>query len=385
MTNYNPLPVTFSHGQGMYLWDETGKQYLDALSGIAVCNLGHAHPAITQVIQDQATKLLHTSNIYHIAHQQALAADLTRIAHMETAFFCNSGAEANETAIKLARLYGHKQHIENPAIIVMEQAFHGRTLATLSASGSRKVQAGFEPLVVGFMRAPYNDLSALETIAHNSHNVVAVLVEPIQGEGGINVPAENYLSELRQLCDKYNWLLMLDEVQTGAGRTGAFYAYQHTSILPDVVTSAKGLGNGIPIGACLARGKAATLFQPGNHGSTFGGNPFCCRVAHTVLKVIEQENLLAHATNMGARLLQELQSALAGIDQVIEVRGKGLMIGIELRHPCRELLTAGLAAGLLFNVTAERVIRLVPPLIIEPHHITELVDKLSTVIKNFRP
>ncbi|MEK8019721.1 MAG: acetylornithine transaminase, partial [Candidatus Parabeggiatoa sp.] len=292
MSNYARLPITFVRGEGAWLWDTQGTRYLDALSGIAVCGLGHAHQAITAAICEQANQLLHTSNLYGIAHQQALADALVRITGMESAFFGNSGAEANEAALKLAHLYGHHQGYKRPTVIVTEGSFHGRTLATLSATGNPKIQAGFEPLVEGFIRVPYNDVNAIAEIAKQHTEVVAVLVEPIIGEGGIVIPAADYLANLRALCDQNNWLFMLDEIQTGMGRTGQWCAYQHTDIMPDVLTLAKGLGNGVPIGACLARGKAAQVFQAGNHGSTFGGNPLVCRVARAVIETIEQENLL---------------------------------------------------------------------------------------------
>lgn len=388
MTTYNPLPVGFLRGQGAWLWDTEGKKYLDAMTGIAVCSLGHNHPKVTEAILDQAQKLLHTSNVFQIPYQQKLADQLTKISGMEKVFFCNSGAEANEAALKLVRLYGHSKNIEEPEVIVTEGAFHGRTLATLSASGSRKVQAGFEPLVKGFVRAPYNDIPTIETIAKNSkthgkQGVVAIMVEPIQGEGGIQIPAENYLNELRRICDANDWLLILDEVQTGVGRTGTFYAYQQHNILPDIVTSAKGLGNGIPIGACLARGKAAELFQPGSHGSTFGGNPFACRVGSTVVQTIQEENIAANATKQGEKIIKQLKNKLRNQAGVVDIRGKGLLIGVELDRPCREILHIALQKGLLMNVTADKVIRLLPPLIINDEEIAYLTEKLTECIAEF--
>ncbi len=388
MTTYNPLPVAFSHGEGAWLWDTEGKKYLDAMTGIAVCSLGHRHPKVTETIIDQAAKLLHTSNLFQIPYQQQLAEQLTKISGMEKVFFCNSGAEANEAALKLVRLYGHSKNIEEPEVIVTEGAFHGRTLGTLSASGSRKVQAGFEPLVRGFVRAPYNDIQTIETIAKNSkthgkQGIVAIMVEPIQGEGGIQVPQENYLNELRRICDANDWLLILDEVQTGVGRTGSFYAYQQHNILPDVVTSAKGLGNGIPIGACLARGKAAELFQPGTHGSTFGGNPFACRVGLTVVKAVQDEKLAENAEIQGKKIIEQLKDKLHNQTGVVEIRGKGLLIGVELDRPCRDILHIGLKKGILMNVTADKVIRLLPPLIINNEEVAFLTDKIAECIAEF--
>ncbi|MDH5786657.1 MAG: aspartate aminotransferase family protein, partial [Chromatiales bacterium] len=358
MTTYARLPVTFERGEGCTLWDTEGKRYLDALSGIAVCNLGHAHPALKQAICSQAERLLHTSNLYGIANQQALGDKLTALAGMDRVFFSNSGAEANEAAIKLARLYGHKKGIDEPAIVVMEHSFHGRTLATLSATGNRKVQAGFEPLVKGFVRAPYDNVEALENIAKHSPNVVAVLVEPIQGEGGVHLPAANYLAELRRLCDQHGWLMMLDEIQTGMGRTGRMFAFQHTEITPDVMTLAKGLGNGVPIGACLATGAAAELFQPGNHGSTFGGNPLACAAGIAVVDTLAGDNLLAHAEHLGSEILKGFKLALDDQPYIKDIRGKGLMIGIELDRDCGTLVGMALERGLLINVTAGNTIRL---------------------------
>ena len=383
MATYRRLPVTFTHGAGAWLWDETGKRYLDALAGIAVCGLGHAHPAVREALCDQAGSLVHTSNLYQIAAQTELGARLTALAGMDRVFFGNSGAEANEAAIKLARLYGHQRGIEKPAILVMENSFHGRTLATLTATGNRKVQAGFEPLVQGFVRVPYDDLAAVETAGANRHDLVAILVEPIQGEGGIRVPAPDYLPRLREICDRHGWLLMLDEIQTGMGRTGALFAHQHSGIQPDVMTLAKGLANGVPIGACLARGAAAEVFGPGTHGSTFGGNPLACRAASAVLATIEGEGLTARAAERGAQLLAGFRQALAHQPGVMDIRGRGLMIGIELDRPCAELVGQALAAGLLINVTADRVIRLLPPLILEPAQADLLVSELARLIRDF--
>jgi acetylornithine/N-succinyldiaminopimelate aminotransferase len=380
MDTYKRLPVAFVRGSGSWLEDASGKRYLDALSGIAVCGLGHAHPHVTRAVAEQAGTVVHTSNLYEIPLQERLAARLCELSGMERAFFGNSGAEANEAAIKLARLHGHARGIARPSIIVAENSFHGRTMATLTATGSRKVQAGFEPLVGGFVRAPFDDVRAVEKIAENNSDIVAVLVEPVLGEGGIVVPAADYLERLRAICDTQGWLLMLDEVQTGNGRTGRFFAYQHTGVMPDVVTTAKGLGNGIPIGACLARGAAATVFQPGNHGSTFGGNPLACAAANAVLDVIEQEGLLERAAVLGERLLGAFRERLRGNNRVTDVRGHGLMLGIELTEPCAELVRAGLDAGILINVTRDNVVRLLPPLTLSDAEADLLVDRVAGLV-----
>jgi len=383
MTTYKRLPVTFARGEGVWLWDDAGTRYLDALAGIAVCGLGHAHPAVRDALCEQAGLLVHTSNIYRISEQERLGALLTSLAGMDRVFFGNSGAEANEAAIKLARLYAHQRGVEHPAILVMENSFHGRTLATLTATGNRRVQAGFEPLVQGFVRVPYDDIEAVETAAANRKNIVAILVEPIQGEGGINIPGDDYLPALRRICDREGWLLILDEIQTGIGRTGRWFAFQHTAIVPDVMTLAKALGNGVPIGACVARGAAAEVFGPGTHGSTFGGNPLACRAARAVLETIAAQDLVEHAATQGAALRDAFRESLARVPGVVAVRGRGLMLGIELDRPCAELVMSALSAGLLINVTAERVIRLLPPLIIEPDQATHLVEVLSTLIRRF--
>jgi acetylornithine/N-succinyldiaminopimelate aminotransferase len=383
MATYGRLPVTFERGEGAWLWDKAGQRYLDALSGIAVCNLGHAHPAVTQAICEQAQQLGHTSNLYGIEVQTKLAKRLCHIAGMETAFFCNSGAEANEAAIKLARLYGHKQGIENPTIVVMENSFHGRTLATLTATGNRKVQAGFEPLVPGFTRAPFSDLQALETIAKNSHEVVAILLEPIQGEGGVRVPDAGYLSKVRRFCNKQGWLMMLDEVQSGMGRTGRWFNYQHEKLVPDVVCVAKALGNGFPLGACLAQGEAARVFSPGTHGSTFGGNPMACRAGLAVIDAIEHGGLCEQASKHGHALLSAFRERLKGVNGVKDIRGKGLMIGIELETPCAEVVHQALARRLLINVTEGNVIRLLPPLIITEQQADSILDIVSELIVHF--
>jgi acetylornithine/N-succinyldiaminopimelate aminotransferase len=383
MATYKRLPVTFVRGEGAWLWDADGRRYLDALSGIAVCGLGHAHPAVREALCEQAGLLIHTSNLYHIAEQQALGEALIAYAGMDRVFFCNSGAEANEAAIKLARLYAHRKGIKEPAILVMDGSFHGRTLATLSATGNRKVQAGFEPLVQGFVRVPYDDLAAVETAAANRHNIAAILVEPIQGEGGINIPGTDYLVRLRALCDTHGWLLMLDEIQTGMARTGLPFAHQHSGIRPDVMTLAKGLGNGVPIGACLARGPAAEVFAPGNHGSTFGGNPLACRVARTVIQTLQRDGLAQRAAGMGEYLLEGFRRRLEGHPGVIEVRGCGLMLGIELDRPCADLVQTALAMGLLINVTGDRVIRLLPPLILDEAQAQQLLEGVEHLVREF--
>lgn len=385
MNTYSRLDVTFSHGEGVWLWDTAGRRYLDALSGVAVNGLGHAHPALLQAIQQQAGKLIHVSNIYHIAEQTALADRLAAISGMDRVFFCNSGCEANEAAIKLARLYGHKRDIQSPEIIVMEKAFHGRTMATLSATGSRKAQAGFEPLVSGFIRVPFDDLDAVHAVAERHPNVVAVLVEPVQGEGGINIPqdAAAYLTGLRALCDAKGWLLMLDEVQSGIGRTGTWFAFQHTNIQPDVMTLAKGLGSGVPIGACLARGAAAETFSPGKHGSTFGGNPLACAAALATLQVIESDGLCQQAEQLGNWIAAALETGLKDQSGVVRIRHAGLMIGIELDRPCGDLVKQALAQGLLINVTSENVIRLLPPLVMHRDEASKLVDTLLLLVKDF--
>ncbi len=383
MSTYAPLPVSFSRGEGAWLWDTDGKQYLDALAGIAVCGLGHAHPGVSRAICEQSSQLLHTSNLYGIEKQELLAERLAAISGMDRVFFANSGAEANEAAIKLARLHGHGLEIDTPAIIVANGSFHGRTLATLSATGNRKVHAGFEPLVKGFVRVPYDDLEAIARVAECRSDVAAVLLEPVQGEGGVVIPDAAYLEGVRALCDKHGWLMMLDEVQTGSGRTGRWFAWQHTTAQPDVMTLAKGLGNGVPIGACLARGVAAELFHPGNHGSTFGGNPLCASAALAVLDAIEAEDLVARAGILGARLLAELQAGLDGVAGVREIRGFGLMLGIELDRPCGELVAKALEAGLLINVTAGRVVRLLPPLILSDDEAHQVAEGVSRLIQDF--
>ena len=383
MPTYSRLPVTFERGEGSWLWDENNNRYLDALSGIAVCNLGHAHPAVHRAICAQSEKLLHTSNIYKIANQERLADKLTEKSGMDNVFFCNSGAEANEAAIKLARKYGHERGIEKPAIIVMEKSFHGRTLATLSATGNSKVQQGFAPLVEGFVRVPYNDINAIRQALGQDKNIVAVLVEPIQGEGGVNIPAADYLNQIRSLCDQHELLMMLDEIQTGIGRTGKFLAFQHNNIIPDVCTLAKALGNGVPIGACLARGKAAQLLTAGTHGSTFGGNPLACSAALAVLATLDEENLVELALQKGQAICAGFIEHLQGNKHIVDIRHKGLMIGIELDSPCAKLVKSALQQHLLINVTNETTIRLLPPLIIDEQQIKLLVETLSTLITEY--
>ena len=383
MQTYARLPVTFSHGEGVYLYDTDGRRYLDGLSGIAVNGLGHAHPAVTAAIRDQADKLVHTSNLYRIEVQEQLAETLTAVAGMDNCFFGNSGAEANEAAIKLARLYGHQRGVAKPAIVVLEGAFHGRTLATLSATGNRKIQAGFEPLVAGFIRAPRNDIQALHQIAANNPGVVAILAEPIQGEGGVHPLSTEYLQAMQDICREQDWLLMLDEVQTGNGRTGHYFAYQGLGITPDVVTTAKGLGNGVPIGACLARGKAAQVFGAGHHGSTYGGNPLVCAAALAVVNTIAADHLCDNALAMGQLLRDTLLADPTVAPHIREIRGAGLMLGIALQRECGELVAAALDAGLLINVTAGDTIRLLPPLIINETETLELAAAVAALIRDF--
>ncbi len=383
MNTYARLPVTFSHGEGCRITDINGKTYLDALSGIAVNTLGHNHPVLVKAIAEQAGRMLHVSNLYGIREQEQLADRLCTLSGMRETFFCNSGCEVDEAAIKLARFYGHQKGIDSPAIIVMEKAFHGRTLATLSATGNRKAQAGFEPLVSGFVRVPYNDLEAIRAVAAHNQNVVAVMLEMVQGEGGINIAAEEFQRGLRQLCDEQGWLLMCDEVQCGIGRTGKWFGFQHAGIVPDVMTLAKGLGSGVPIGACVTAGKAAGLFKPGNHGSTFGGNPLACTAALTTLATIERDGLMARAETVGAAIRQGMKAALADVNGIVDIRGKGLMIGIELDRPCGELVTKALDAGLLINVTADKVVRLLPALVMSDADAKELVERLSALIRAF--
>jgi acetylornithine aminotransferase len=385
MNTYNRQPVTFVKGEGVWLWSDKGEKYLDALAGVAVNGLGHGHPNLVKAISEQAARLIHVSNYYHIAEQEALADKLCEVSGMDKVFFCNSGCEANEASIKLARLYGHNKGIEIPQIIVMAQSFHGRTLATLSATGNSKVQIGFEPLVTGFIRVPYDDIAAVRAVAQSNPNVVAILVEPVQGEGGINIPKDSsaYLETLRGICDEHDWLLMVDEVQTGIGRTGTWFAFQHTAIKPDVMSLAKGLASGVPIGACVAHGKAATVFTYGKHGSTFGGNPLACAAGLATLNTIEADGLRENAEKIGNLIRDGFISEFNGNSAVVQVRNAGLMIGIELDRPCADLVQLALEAKLLINVTAEKVVRLLPPLVMNEAEAHELVQRLSALIKVF--
>jgi acetylornithine aminotransferase len=382
MSTYSPQPVAFARGEGAWLWDTQGKRYLDGLAGIAVNGLGHNHPVLVRALSEQAAKIIHTSNLFTVPEQEQAAAKVCALSGMENAFFANSGAEANEAAIKLARLHGHQRGIDNPQIIVMEKAWHGRTLATLSATGSRKAQAGFEPLMGGFLRVPYNDVAAIERVAENP-SIVAILMEVLQGEGGIHVAHADYLKRLREICDQRQWLLMIDEVQSGIGRTGKWFAHQWSGIVPDVITLAKGLASGVPVGACLARGVAAKVFKPGNHGTTFGGGPLVSVATLTTLDVIERDGLLEHAARMGEAIQGGLRKALAGVAGLREIRGMGLMIGIELDRPCGEVTRRALEAGLVVNVTAESVVRLLPPLVITREQAEQLVSILAPVVKQF--
>ncbi len=381
MQTYRRQDVSFVKGEGAWLIDDKGNRYLDALAGIGVNVLGHANPEVAKAIADQSSQLIHTSNLYRIPKQEQLAAELAELSGMDNMFFGNSGAEANECAIKIARLYGRQQGIENPTIIVTEASFHGRTLATLTATGSRKVQAGFEPLVNGFVRVPFNDVEAIKQIAAHNNSIVGIMLEPIQGEGGIQVPADDYLKELRTICDNNEWLLILDEVQTGNARTGSYFSYQQSGIIPDLVTTAKGLGNGMPIGVCLARGKASKVFKPGNHASTFGGNPLACSVALTVVNEIKKNHLADRARELGDRMQAYFTKRLGGLNNVKDIRGKGLMIGIELDSNCSDLVQKAFDRGLLINVTAESVIRLLPPLIITDEEADQICDIICSLVE----
>ncbi|MCX7962401.1 MAG: aspartate aminotransferase family protein [Burkholderiales bacterium] len=383
MNTYARQPVAFVRGQGCRLYDAEGREYLDALAGIAVNTLGHAHPRLVRALTEQIGRIIHTSNLFESPLQEAAAERLAEITGLEEVFFCNSGLEANECALKLARKYGHERGVEEPAIVVMEKAFHGRSLATLSASGSRKVQAGFEPLVQGFVRVPLNDLEAVRQVAARNRNVVAVFVEPIQGEGGINVARLDYLRGLKEICDANEWLFMSDEVQCGVARTGRWFVYQHAGFTPDVVPIAKGLAGGVPVGACVAGGRAKGLFKPGNHGSTFGGNPLAMTGVITTLDVIRDEGLLENAARVGEAIRAGLAAALAGVPGVVEVRGMGMMIGVELDRPCGDLVGMALQAGLVINVTAERVIRLLPPLVMTEAEGREVVERLVPLVRAF--
>ncbi len=383
MNTYGRLPVALSHGVGCRVWDVNGKEYLDGLGGIAVNTLGHAHTKLVAALQEQVGKMIHCSNYYHVPLQEQLAAKLVELSGLTNVFFCNSGLEANEAAIKLARKFGHDRGIEQAQIVVFENAFHGRSLATLSATGNPKIHAGFTPLVPGFIRVPRNDIAALRAATENNPNVVAVLLEPIQGEGGIHEMHRDFMQALRQLCDERNWLLMLDEIQCGIGRTGEWFAYQGLGIMPDVVSLAKGLGSGVPVGALMAGPRAANVLQPGNHGTTFGGNPLSMRAGVETLRIMQEEHLLDNAAQVGAYLKEQLQQAFATTAGVVEVRGHGLMLGIELDRPCGELLQRGLERGVLFSVTADRVVRLVPPLILSRQEADQLVALLVPMIQEF--
>jgi len=383
MAAYGRLPITMSHGKGPLLWDQTGREYLDALSGIAVTALGHAHPAISTAITEQANQMLHVSNLYHIPQQEELGDRLCRLAGMDKAFFCNSGAEANEACIKIARLHGHAKGITTPTIIVTDTAFHGRTMATLAATGNEKIKAGFGPMLEGFHIVPFNDPEAVANVAQMRQDIVAVMVEPIQGEGGINIPDAGYLKKLRDICDANDWLLMCDEIQSGMGRTGHWFAHQHDNITPDVMSLAKALGNGMPIGACLAKGPAAQLIQPGSHGTTFGGNPLACSVGLTVVETLEKDHLVERAGKLGQRIREGLSQSLHNQPGVKEIRGRGMMIGIELDSPCAELVGKALDAGLLLNVTAGNVVRLLPPYVLSDEQADALVRKVSELVGEF--
>ncbi|MCF6218216.1 MAG: aspartate aminotransferase family protein [Gammaproteobacteria bacterium] len=383
MPTYARLPVSFERGEGPWLWDSEGDRYFDAISGIAVCSIGHAHPQVAKAISDQASRLLHTSNLYSIPAQQQLADNLTRLAGMQQVFFGNSGAEANEAAIKIARLFGHNNGIDNPTIIVADGSFHGRTMATLSATGNPKVQDGFAPLLEGFVRVPYDDIAAIEAVANNNPNIVAVLFEPVQGEGGVNIPSSDFLGKLRTICDRHNWLMMLDEVQTGMCRTGEWFAFQHSDITPDVMTLAKALGNGVPIGACLTHGKATGVMGAGNHASTFGGNPLVCQAALAVIDVMTKSDAKQRAEQGSQRIVDGLQAELGAVAGIIDIRHHGMMIGIQLGRPCAALVKQALAQKLLINVTAGNVIRLLPVLLLSDSEIEQLITDVSTLVKSF--
>ena len=381
MPTYGRLDVAFTHGEGSWLVDDQGNRYLDGLSGLGVVALGHANPAVAKAISDQAGKLLHTSNLYRIPAQEKLASELAALSGMDNMFFCNSGAEANECAIKICRIYGNNRGIDDPTIIVADNSFHGRTMATLTATGNPKVHAGFTPLVAGFIHVPFNDVDAVRAAVEANDNVVGVMVEPIQGEGGIHIPDDDYLPALRQLCDDSELLLVVDEVQSGNARTGRYFAYQHSDVLPDVVPTAKGLANGVPIGVCLARGIAADQLKPGNHGSTFGGNPLSCAAAIAVVNEIENHNLEARAAELGDRMLTSFRDRLGGRNNVKDIRGKGLMLAVELTSPCSEIVQKALDQGLLLNVSADSVIRLLPPLIITDEEAERICDGVCTLVE----
>jgi acetylornithine/N-succinyldiaminopimelate aminotransferase len=383
MSTYGRQPIMFARGEGVWLWDTDGKRYFDALCGIAVCGLGHAHPKVTEAICLQAGQLLHTSNLYRIDLQEQLAYKLTASSGLDNVFFCNSGAEANEAALKIARRYGHERGVDCPVVITMNGSFHGRTMATLSATGNPKVQKGFEPLVAGFVHVPYGDCAAVDALFNERDDIVGILVEPVQGEGGVVIPPVGYLEQLREICDRHDALLMFDEVQSGMARTGKWFAFQHESVQPDVMTLAKSLGNGVPIGACLAGPKASELLQPGMHGSTFGGNPLACRAALAVLTVIEEESLIERCKILSRNIEAELKRTLEPLAGVVQVRNKGLMIGIELDRPCGELVARGIDAGILINVTADNVVRLLPPLVMSDDEAGHMVSTVCGLIEAF--
>jgi len=383
MNTYGQRTLTLTRGAGTRVWDDAGNEYLDAISGIAVCGLGHAHPAVSKAISEQAATLMHVSNLYNIPQQQTLADTLVELSGMSQVFFSNSGAEANEAALKIARKYGNDKGIDHPITLVMENSFHGRTLATLSATGNPKVQAGFAPLLDGFVHIPYNDVDAVRRALNEFSNVVAIFIEPVQGEGGIQVPDNQYLNQLRDICDEHQLLLMLDEIQTGIGRTGKFFAYQHNGIIPDVLTTAKGLGNGMPIGACLVQGAAVNVLQAGNHGSTFGGNPLACSAAIAVLNELQTGDYLQRASYLGKRLVDGFKQRLKTCKKVRDIRGMGLLVGIELDRECSEIVALARSEGLLINVTAGNIVRLLPPLILSDTETQELIDTISVLIENF--
>jgi len=383
MNTYGQRTLTLTRGAGTRVWDDAGNEYLDAISGIAVCGLGHAHPAVSKAISEQAATLMHVSNLYNIPQQQTLADTLVELSGMSQVFFSNSGAEANEAALKIARKYGNDKGIDHPITLVMENSFHGRTLATLSATGNPKVQAGFAPLLDGFVHIPYNDVDAVRRALNEFSNVVAIFIEPVQGEGGIQVPDNQYLNQLRDICDEHQLLLMLDEIQTGIGRTGKFFAYQHNGIIPDVLTTAKGLGNGMPIGACLVQGAAVNVLQAGNHGSTFGGNPLACSAAIAVLNELQTGDYLQRASYLGKQLVDGFKQRLKTCKKVRDIRGMGLLVGIELDRECSEIVALARSEGLLINVTAGNIVRLLPPLILSDTETQELIDTISVLIENF--
>jgi len=383
MATYGRLPMTVERGEGLRLWDTEGREYLDALTGIAVCALGHAHPGVAQAVSEQAKTLIHSSNLYNIPNQEKLGAELCRIAKMDKVFFANSGSEANEAAIKIARLHGHARKIDNPQIVVFDNAFHGRTMGSLAATGNEKIKVGFGQMLEGFLRVPFDDPSAVEALAGSRSDIAAVMVEPIQGEGGVHIPADDYLPALRKICDANDWLLIVDEIQSGMGRTGDWFAHQNSGVLPDVVSVAKALGNGMPIGGCLARGAAASLMQPGSHGSTFGGNPLACSAALEVIATMEREQLPARAKALGDKMLDGFKASLHNQPGVVDIRGRGMMMGIELDRDCPELMGKAMENGVLLNVTAARVVRLLPPYIMSDEDADLIVERVSKLITEF--